>query len=682
MTSTELNRFINAGYSIIPCGNNKRPVIDAWEEFQYRLPDKDEYGDMPFLHSPAVGLICGNVSGGVECIDVDVKNDPTGTIWQRYHDEIINRGLKHVLDKCLIQQTVSGGIHIIYKCPNPGRSTKLATVEKETLIETKGNGGYVIIEPSPRYKVIQGDKYHIEELSQVERDGLLDAARVFDDTPIRSIPRQYKSAPKAKHDTINSIIQQLEEHNINVTANYLDWVKLGLGIAQTFGEEGRKYFHQVSQLDSRYDIAECNYKYDDFLKDRLRRGPMATVRSFYAIAKDYGVDIRDPEDGDEIESFVKRQAFRYNIILRRVEDHEGNQLDDLRLNKLWVDCRKECGKVGRALLEAYVFNEDNIEKYNPITEYFDQLQHRHYEGNPLGDFVNHLDLEKPEWKPLIEKWLMSVVASAYGDPSELILVLIGDQHNGKTWFFQTLLPNTLKDFYTVDKLDQGKDSDILMTQKLIILDDEFSGKSKKDANHLKAMASKNVFSVRFPYGRTTVDLPRLAVLCGTSNLFDVINDTTGNRRILPVVLKSRDYAISDQIDREDLWAQLVQSYFAAESRDAWTATTEEVKYVKENSEEHQKTNPERELISKYWEPCRETDPGVEFMTASDITNALNEKMPGVRIFPQRVGQELTTLGFTRISKRLDSLSPPRYVYALRERQMSVKGEEIEDPLPF
>ena len=55
-------------------------------------------------------------------------------------------------------------------------------------------------------------------------------------------------------------------------------------------------------------------------------------------------------------------------------------------------------------------------------------------------------------------------------------------------------------------MDNGKDDEILMTKKLIILDDEYGGKSKREEKKLKEITAKEFINVREPYGRVSVDL--------------------------------------------------------------------------------------------------------------------------------------------------------------------------------
>ena len=48
-----------------------------------------------------------------------------------------------------------------------------------------------------------------------------------------------------------------------------------------------------------------------------------------------------------------------------------------------------------------------------------------------------------------------------------------------------------------------------MTKKLIIMDDEWGGMSTKEEKFFRALMSKQMFSIREPYGRVSADLTRL-----------------------------------------------------------------------------------------------------------------------------------------------------------------------------
>lgn len=682
MNSIQVQQFMNAGYSFIPCGTDARPWVESWEEYQYQRPEPDDIASMPFLDAPNVAIIAGEVSGGVECLDFDIKNDPKGSIWEEFGVAVREKKITDILRKTTIQETKSGGYHVIYKCNKVGRNEVLAkpAMGNKPIIETRANGGYFLVHPSHRYTLLQGSILSINEITPEEREQIMEVCKSLNRQPETETlkPKSTTQPKKRLHKTVEKIVQQLENAKVDITADYHSWVKVGHGLAHHFGEDGRSFFHRVSQFHPDYSMDDTNKKYDNLILQKYKR-KQATIKSFFAIARDYGVDISDPDDEDvgPVEKWVVAQALRWNQVTNKIEDQYGEPVDDFTLNGMWMKCRRETGKkVSRQIFDATVFNYEFIQSYNPITEYMDSLMIRDYPGNPLQVFLSHLELKDKRWAPFIHKWLLSVVAAAYGHTSELVLVFMGPQNNGKTEFFRRLFPKALRPYYAEDKLDHGKDSDILMTQKLIIMDDEFGGKSKKDARHFKAMASKKVLSVRMPYGRVSKDLTRLAVLCGSTNNTDIVNDNTGNRRILPVEVLTRDFKVGDSVNREDLWAQLVQEYFAIEDDFGWKLTSEQHQFLKDSSEDYQAVNSEREMLVKYFKKGDKTD---KFLTASEIADKIIKRHPSMRIWPVKMGQELTQLGYERVAKKIDGMSVRGY-YVI-ERNFNENGEEVEN-LPF
>jgi hypothetical protein len=171
-----VDTLLDAGLSVIPITMpEKRPSV-AWKQYQEHPPQK---GSLPYLDTNGVALICGHVSGNVEVIDVDIKNDPT--LADRF-DEVIASFCPDVIAEGMvtIQRTISGGLHIVYKCEQISGNMKLAKDEAGLcLIETRGEGGYIVIAPTPGYSVILGQLENIPTLTIDERTRLLDACRAL-----------------------------------------------------------------------------------------------------------------------------------------------------------------------------------------------------------------------------------------------------------------------------------------------------------------------------------------------------------------------------------------------------------------------------------------------------------------------------------------------------------------------
>lgn len=132
-----------------------------------------------FMASQAerVAIICGAVSGNLECLDFDAG----GAAWPAWL-ALVSAAAPGLAERLTIETSPRGGRHVLYRCPGvviPG-AAKLATkASLEVLIETRGEGGYFCCAPSAGYVVIQGAMATIHDISPEEREILIRSARVL-----------------------------------------------------------------------------------------------------------------------------------------------------------------------------------------------------------------------------------------------------------------------------------------------------------------------------------------------------------------------------------------------------------------------------------------------------------------------------------------------------------------------
>jgi hypothetical protein len=112
---------------------------------------------------PGVGLICGQVSGGLEMLEFEGRAVADGTM-DGFLSTAKAAGLGDLCERIAAgysERTPSGGVHWLYRCDQVSGNLKLArrpaTDEELTenradkikvLIETRGEGGFVIVAPS------------------------------------------------------------------------------------------------------------------------------------------------------------------------------------------------------------------------------------------------------------------------------------------------------------------------------------------------------------------------------------------------------------------------------------------------------------------------------------------------------------------------------------------------------
>lgn len=492
---------------------------------------------------------------------------------------------------------------------------------------------------------------------------------------------------------------------MNLFDDYQSYITLAFALTSEFGEAGRHYFHALSSSSSKYDRAKADQHYDKALS---RNGTGITIASVYHIFKQAGISLTskrteqiktivkladDPKkvleemglnddenliqklekpaektELDEVIELIKISKIKFNEITRNFEI-DGVNMDDRMLanfyTKVW---QKIDDSISKDKIWTLIMSRENTPSYNPIQDWFEANKNVKYsnefqklidcfkinvqyakDDGIVVDMEHYLDV-------YLKKWLLGIIGSAHGTYSLMILVLIGEQGTNKTEFFRNLLPDELEKYYAESNLDEGKDSEILMCKKLLIIDDEFGGKSKKDATKLKRLSSQQTFSIRAPYGRISEDLNRLAVLGGTSNDPEVINDPTGNRRIIPVNLVSFDIEKYKQIDKTKLFIELYHEWLADPK--GWFLEKDEIDWLNTLSVKNTEVCIEDEILSS-----ATVHPFAE-LTSTDIKVAIEMKYPSIKTNTKRIGMALKKLGFEQKLVRRGKLVKKIYQISL------------------
>lgn len=354
------------------------------------------------------------------------------------------------------------------------------------------------------------------------------------------------------------------------------------------------------------------------------------------------------------------------------------------LNSIFVSAKKIIPKLDYHLM-IRLLKSDFVETYNPFYKYFGSdgiaielpaipiKDDRDWNTPLITKLAESIENEHPAFTFFfLRKWLVSVISSMHKVHSPLMLALLGGQNTGKTEWFRRLLPKAFKPYYAESKLDKGKDDELVMCENILVMDDELSGKSKQDNLKINNITSTQWYSIRRPYGDHNEKILRLAVLCGTSNYLGILNDPTGNRRLIPIEVTNINKDLYNSINKDELWKEIYELYKAGFD---WRITHFDIPYLNSNREKYEVIVPERELICKYFEP---TDDVRLYSTEIkvEIEYYTHQKLNMVVI-----GRELERLGFAKKSTRDQFGNSPKKWCVKRINRAKENTQQEELP-PF
>ena len=529
---------------------------------------------------------------------------------------------------------------------------------------------------------------------------------------------EQKQKPKSlpihlSDEKVADYVQEAVNRGINIAHSYKEYLELAFALANGFGEQGRYYFHQLASVSDKYKQSDADKQFTICLKGSHKPG--ITVGTFYHMLKSAGIEIKnenqapvravalgkkagkkkeviveqlvklnkmkpneaidfvdktyDREDltvqsiSKDPEKLIQNLAewmkethpIRKNTITGMIEE-EGVEVKKERLSTIYLQARATFNtpNVTFELCNHIIFSEFTPE-FNPITEYIENNRHRTSTGNILA-LVNCIQTDTKNYDVFIKKWLIGMIAAYNGNAVRYVLALVGGQMTGKTEFFRRLLPDGIKRYYAESKLDAGKDDDILMCQKLIVMDDEMGGKSKQDEKRLKELTSKSVFSLRAPYGRHNEDFKRLAILCGTSNDTEIINDPTGNTRIIPIQVNKIDFDAYNAIDKDELFMEILRCF---EDNHQWNLNKADFDILTETSENFETVSMERELLLQFF-GVPQPDGFGEWLSTTEIKNHIELNSKQIIKGTKKLGIELKKIYGNIKSVKINGISLKKY----------------------
>ena len=328
-------QYMSCGLNPLPIAKGeKRPLNENHNTVRITEEDIESY---PY---DAIGVSTGIISGGLEAIDFDLKNakDPK-LVMDIFKSKIPVKLLK----KLVVQRTVSGGFHMIYRCEDISSSKKLAkNADGLAIIETRGEGGLIKCFPSEGYTLIQGSFEAIPIITPEERLSLFISAKMLNETIIKDASKRMRSEDRKKFDKfptynndINIGIELLEKHGWTVFNEDSEWVNLTRpnktdGISAGYHRDGK--FLYVFSSSTNFDEErpynnhaifaelECDGKYDVAYAKLYEDG--------HGIEGDSVSKSKDEEEEEDWEESLENLSFLSDSI------EENSYLDQARKGEI------------------------------------------------------------------------------------------------------------------------------------------------------------------------------------------------------------------------------------------------------------------------------------------------------------------------------------------------------------
>lgn len=697
------NSYINYGLSVLPTtistkqpafsllptnGNGKR----TWDKYNTIIADAELVHDWFFAsdRDKGIAIIGGQVSGNLEILDFDNHLGNAKQVFVEFA-ELLKVHDEPLFNSLVIEKTQSGGYHVFYRCPTIAGNTKLAegfkSIEnedgsvaerRETIIETRGQGGYAIVAPTPGYELKMGSFENIPTINSEQRDMILLICRSFNEVEdvidtTKRIESGYAEETSEerpgdafnRNGNIEDVLTKGGWTKIGITEGRALWRRPGKSSGMhsaTFGFVREKLFVFSSnaypfEMGKSYDKFACYamiYHKGDFkaaAKDLLKQGygrmPKSTGSSASKSANsarskknddDNYVAVKTEEDlNDDVYINPKTQPipyvqrflmqkynYRYNSVKELAQFTEKDvedwkDLDDIVVNELWRELNFGISVNKQIALSTIdtIINSGFSAQFHPFKSYFYNLPP--WDGHDyIGDFINLVPVEQGQekiWERYFRKWIVGVVATATERGlNHNCLVLAGPQGVGKTTIWKKLIPDDLFNYYAVLQINPA-DKD----SKISVTDNFIINLDELESiNRDEIGHLKSLITIE----QVTVRLPwgkRSKKIRRRASFCGSVN----REYFLTDLTGNRRFLAVDVVGKIDFEVPLDINQLYAQALELlndgfqYWFSMDEIASINEHNKKYQVISPEEELISRYFSL---PDPEV---TDSEIEHFLN-----------------------------------------------------------
>lgn len=531
------------GFSVIPVGNDKRPLIN-WREYQDRHATEEEI-ETWFTKWPdaQIGIVTGKISG-ITVVDIDVKEDP--------HMVVENFPITYTVD------TPSGGSHLYYDYQEGIKNVARGWSHLPG-VDVRNDGGYVVAPPSTGYSIRKDratnfSAFPTNQFTSGEGKKTGSAVGSF------SLKDNVGVGTGGRNDAITKVIgsmlstvpeglwiEQVWPVILKINATYSPPLPHD-ELSRTFESIATKEKQSRANEQAAKDLIASPYQIGDVeaIKMKLRRSKQG------AVYKDLANVVFVLETHPKFVGNIWYDTFTKRVMFNGRAQKESDALDVQK----WLQIEIGLDGVTATTVRDAIDQVAEQHRKSSALEWIESLQ---WDGKPRVDswISRAYGVEDSEYHRCVGRnWLIAIAQRLKwpGSKFDHVLVLQGGQGVRKTTSFEVLggewHVETGTDVSSKEFL-QGLDGN------MIVEFSEGDTLTKSQTTALKMVITRRTDKYRAPYGRVVEEHPRQCVFCMTTNEIEFLKDATGNRRwwiirMLPDVEADIDWL---RENREQLFAE-------------------------------------------------------------------------------------------------------------------------------
>lgn len=581
-------QFMVSGYSVMPVGLDKKPLLKTWKQYQTVAADEDQiekwWRRWPHAN---IGIITGKVSG-ITVIDIDTYRG----------------GDMSKFPRTFTVKTGNGGFHLYFKY-HPGITISANAYADMPGVDLRGDGGFVVGPYSetnysdPNTHEHRGGPYTIVD----NREPADFPAALFPKVKVsRKLSSLVSVGTGGRNDSIASFTGKLLK-----MSDEKDWENEVWPAVERVNETYKPPLSK-SEVRAVFDSIKTKEK---IARDALIVSPLqleggGEVRIRKNSANNTYKDMANVLIVLSEHPFYKG-TLKYNDFRHEIE-YNGKPIEEADLFKIQYFMQTQVGLHGisKEAVYAAVHHYAHQNKYDEAQDWMKGL---HWDGTPrLHEWLSKaINVPADAYHAGIgAQWFMGMIRRVMvpGSVFDYVLVFIGRQGIGKTSLFRIIGGPWYKSYTgAVD----NKDFYLALRGAMVMDLDEGASLTRSDAIKIKSIITETHDEYRAPYDRLMKKYPRRFVFSMSTNDDEPFRDLTGNRRYWVIESDEKVNFAWLEENRDQLFAEAYDAFVnkrelpqvpwdEAEDRqgkhmpaDAWSAIIEE---IVRKSDQYCKGDPE------------------------------------------------------------------------------------------